>query len=282
MSVNPHGYLPYKKPILRWSWKIESLPSENAEDLLFNHDYMSIAVEFDNGQDITYHWSSELPIETIYRCPIPMWNKRETHIVIHSGKNGLGQWINEERNIYEDYKRAVGTPPQNIVRVWLIALNIFRRKEGKCDFANIKLVNSTDTIKIHLDNSFKERNTPRAMREFTKGVFKFGFYLSIYFDPQFRFTSIIKIAEKIKQLVSSDKSGNNINFYFEEAVIYRITSQFKSEFKSLRDDFVKFAFFLLASGFAHQKIDKTELIKLLNKSFSGLGYLIHFARKLEP
>jgi len=42
------------------------------------------------------------------------------------------------------------------------------------------------------------------MREFTKGVFKFGFYLCVYFDPQFRFTSIVKIAEKIKQLVSSD------------------------------------------------------------------------------
>ena len=133
----------------------------------------------------------------------------------------------------------------------------------------------------HLNNSFKEGITPKAMREFTKGIFKFGFYLCVYFDPQFRFTSIVKIAEKIKLLVSSDKIDRNFNAYLEEAVIYRITSQFKSEFKSLRDDFVKFAFSSLASGSVRQKMDKTELIKLLSESFSGLGYLIRFVRKLE-
>ena len=133
----------------------------------------------------------------------------------------------------------------------------------------------------HLNNSFKEGITPRAMREFTKGVFKFGFYLSVYFDPQFRYTSLVKIAEKIKQLVLSDKIDSIINFCLEEAVIYRMTSQFKSEFKSLRDNFVKFAFSSLESGSVREKMDKTELIKLLSESFSGLGYLIRFVRKLE-
>ena len=133
----------------------------------------------------------------------------------------------------------------------------------------------------HLNNSFKEGITPRAMREFTKGVFKFGFYLCVYFEPQFRFTSIVKIAEKIKQLVSSEKIDPNINAYFEEAAIYRMTSQFKSEFKSLRDDFVKFLFSLLASGSMHQKMERTELIKFLSESFSGLGHLIRFAKKLD-
>jgi len=119
------------------------------------------------------------------------------------------------------------------------------------------------------------------LREFTKGIFKIGFYLCVYFDTQFRFTSLVKIAEKIKLLVSSDKIDSIINSYLEEAVIYRMTSQFKSEFQSLRDDFVKFAFSSLANGSLHKKIGKTELIKLLSVSFSGLGYLIRFVRKLE-
>jgi hypothetical protein len=84
----------------------------------------------------------------------------------------------------------------------------------------------------HLNNSFKEKITPKAMKEFTKGVFKFGFYLCVYFDPQFRFTSIVRIAEKIKLLVSNDKIDRIINSYFEEAIIYRMTSQFKSEFEN--------------------------------------------------
>jgi len=47
---------------LSWSWRMEQLPSKVAEDTLPTHDYLSIAVEFDNGQDITYFWSCELPL----------------------------------------------------------------------------------------------------------------------------------------------------------------------------------------------------------------------------
>ena len=133
----------------------------------------------------------------------------------------------------------------------------------------------------HLNNSFKEGTTPKAMREFTKGIFKFGFYLCIYFDPQFRLTSVVKIAEKIKLLVSSDRIDRVINSYLEEAVIYRMTSEFKSNFESLRDDFVKFAFSSLESGSVREKTDKSELIKLLSLSFSGLGHLVRFVRKSE-
>ena len=131
----------------------------------------------------------------------------------------------------------------------------------------------------HLNNNFRERTTPKAMREFTKGVFKFGFYLCVYFDPQFRFTSTVKIAKKIKLLASSGKIDSVVNSYIEEAVIYRMTSGFKSSFESLRDDFVKFAFNSLEDGSIRMKMSRTELIKLLNVSFSGLAHLVRFARK---
>ena len=144
------------------------------------------------------------------------------------------------------------------------------------DFDNI-LIRSL----YHLNNSFGDKITPKAMREFTKGVFKLGFYLCVYFDSQFRFTSAIKIAEKIKQLISSDKIDSVVNSYFEEAVIYRMTSQFKSEFKPLRDDFVEFVFSSLESGSVSKKMERTELIKLLSTSFSGLAYLVRLVRKME-
>jgi hypothetical protein len=125
---------------LRWSWKTDVLPSRSREDDLFTHDYLSPAVEFDNGQDLTYLWSAELPPETGFRCPIPTWQGRETHVVVRSGQAGLGQWVTEERNLYADYKRWVGDPPAAIVRVWLIALSLFRRQEGQCEYGNIELL----------------------------------------------------------------------------------------------------------------------------------------------
>jgi hypothetical protein len=50
---------------------MDELMSKVREDNLITHDYLSIAVEFDTGQDITYYWSSELPVGAGFRCPIP-------------------------------------------------------------------------------------------------------------------------------------------------------------------------------------------------------------------
>lgn len=35
-------------------------------------------------------------------------------IVVESGADGLNQWISEERNLYEDYKKAFGEEPPMI------------------------------------------------------------------------------------------------------------------------------------------------------------------------
>ena len=133
----------------------------------------------------------------------------------------------------------------------------------------------------HLNKSFKDNSSLESMREFTKGVFKFSFYLCIYFDSQFRLTSIVKIGEKIKLLVSDKKINSNINSYLEEAVIFRMTSQFKNEFASLRDEFVKFVLSLLMNGTLHQQMTRPALIRFFRETFGGFGYLIRFVKKLE-
>ena len=126
---------------LRWDWRVDELPSELAEDTLPTHDYMSIALEFDNGQDLTWHWSAELPPEYSYRCPIPTWRHRETHMVVRTGTAELGRWLAEERAVLRDYERAIGgPPPERIVKAWLIAVSIFQRGRGACAYRNIEVV----------------------------------------------------------------------------------------------------------------------------------------------
>jgi hypothetical protein len=133
---------------ISWSWKISSLPSNLPEDIEPTHDYMSIAVEFENGRDITYCWSSELPEQSYYQCPLKDWENRETHVVIRSGQNNLGKWINEKRNLFNDYRSAIGTPPLKIVRVWIIANSVIQRKKGKADFADIRLIGKSKSVSI--------------------------------------------------------------------------------------------------------------------------------------
>lgn len=124
---------------LRWSWKVESLPSARAEDSLATHDYLSLAVEFDNGQDLTYLWSAALEPERSFRCPVASWRQRETHIAIRSGREGLGRWIDEERDVWRDYQKAIGSPPARIVGVWLIAASVFQHGQGRCEYRDIEL-----------------------------------------------------------------------------------------------------------------------------------------------
>ena len=125
---------------LRWAWKVDRLPGRSAENTVITHDYLSIAVEFDNGQDLTYLWSSALPVGETFRCPLPGWKDRETHVVVRSGTAELGKWLNEARNVWRDYAQAIGgEPPKRIVRVWLIANSVFGRGEGRAELGDIRL-----------------------------------------------------------------------------------------------------------------------------------------------
>jgi hypothetical protein len=133
---------------LRWSWRVDELPTDLAEDTLPSHDYLSIAVEFDDGQDLTYYWSAALPEGTVYRCPLPTWRDKETHVVVRCGKAGLGRWLDEERDLNADYQRILGGPAREVVRVWLIANSLFQRGHGRCEYASIHLVTNEGTLEV--------------------------------------------------------------------------------------------------------------------------------------
>ncbi|HBZ70897.1 MAG TPA: hypothetical protein DEP35_14640, partial [Deltaproteobacteria bacterium] len=124
---------------LTWEWKIDSLPAQVAEDTLPTHDYISLAVEFENGKDLSYFWSCALPVGHAFACPIPTWTARETHFVLRSGGEGLGRWVRESRDLYADCVGIYGSPPARIVAIWLIAVSSFRRGRGDALVADITL-----------------------------------------------------------------------------------------------------------------------------------------------
>ena len=134
---------------LRWRWRMDQLPASSAEDTLFTHDYMSVAVEFDDGRDLTYHWSVGLPPETSYCCPLPHWREREWHLVVRSGTGGLGEWQIEERTLAADRAKAIGgATPLTVARVWLIVTCVCGGGEARGSYADIELVDDAGTIRV--------------------------------------------------------------------------------------------------------------------------------------
>lgn len=132
---------------LRWSWRVHELPSAWPEDLVPTHDYLSIAVEFENGRDLTYLWSSALPVGTSFHCPLPWWDRRETHLVVRSGGGELGKWLDEERAPLADYRAIIGDPaPSRVVSVWLISVSVFQQGRGACDYSGISVGNGDRAV----------------------------------------------------------------------------------------------------------------------------------------
>ena len=133
--------------LFAFDWNYVNLPAAGPETLIPGHDYLSVALEFDNGQDLTWMWSKYLPKGTHFRCPLPWWDERETHYVLESGQENLGMWQSHKRNVLADYSESIsGEAPKRIVGVWFIANNIFAKQPALARFKELSISDNGITL----------------------------------------------------------------------------------------------------------------------------------------
>jgi hypothetical protein len=135
VRIDPREY-----PIIRWRWKIANLLERADLTRKDGDDYPArLYINFrgkrdessflDNveiavyrkiyGQDpptaaINYIWDSKAPAGTI--AP-NAYTARVRMIVVRSGADAIGRWVDEERNLLDDYRAAFGEDPPPIVSV---------------------------------------------------------------------------------------------------------------------------------------------------------------------
>ena len=121
-------------PTLQWSWKVMNIlkkgdvHSKEGDDypariyITFEYDpsklsffekskYKAIRLlygEYPPLAAINYIWESKAPVGTMVPNP---YTDRVMMFVIESGSAKLDQWVSEERNVYEDYKKAFKEEP---------------------------------------------------------------------------------------------------------------------------------------------------------------------------
>ena len=135
--------------LISFDWRYDAVPALGPETDARTHDYSSIAIEFENGQDITWMRSATVPAGTSFRCPLNWWDERETHIVLESGRDGLGAWSSHTRNIAADYDRAVsGERPTRIVGVWFISVGAFGNTLADATFADVTIETDGRTVEV--------------------------------------------------------------------------------------------------------------------------------------
>ena len=128
VNINPKEY-----PIVRWRWKVENVLKHNdvtrkdGDDfparlyITFAYDPDKVSftkkLKFMAGQAIfgdipigalNYIWDTHAPIGSIVENAYTDFAQM---VVVESGMQKVGLWVSEERNIYEDYKKAFGEEP---------------------------------------------------------------------------------------------------------------------------------------------------------------------------
>ena len=138
MKVDPKEF-----PILQWRWKVGNILKKGNVKTREGDDYPAriyIAFEYDPKklnffektkyntyrilygqypplQAINYIWESTAPKGTSVPNP---YASRVQMIVVESGPEKINQWVSEERNVFEDYRKAFGEDPPLISGVALM------------------------------------------------------------------------------------------------------------------------------------------------------------------
>jgi len=102
-----------KYPKLKWKWRAVKLPKGSNENIkLGNDNVLGVYVVFGGfpiPKTIKYIWSETLPVGTELNSP---YSSKTKMIVIRSGTENIGEWIEEERNVLADYRRLFGKPKE--------------------------------------------------------------------------------------------------------------------------------------------------------------------------
>lgn len=132
ITIDPKEY-----PIIQWRWKVTNVLKRADIHRKEGDDYPAriyIVFEYVSGRlgfsekvkyglarmlygeypplaTINYVWASNAPVGLV--APNP-YTERAMMIVVESGEKSLNAWISEERNLYEDYRKAFKDEPPMI------------------------------------------------------------------------------------------------------------------------------------------------------------------------
>lgn len=135
----------HETPLLRWNWRIHSIPEGGDENSGNRNDVAaSVYIVFDTSRilfqtvpvSIRYTWSSKYPVGTEFS----KLRGRQRIIVVGTGNEGLGKWKTFERNIVKDYEHFFGKkPPKKPIALLILSASDDTKSYTKADYDNFEL-----------------------------------------------------------------------------------------------------------------------------------------------
>ncbi len=153
---------PKEFPVVQWRWKVENVlkrsdvgrkdgddyPARLYITFAYDPDKVSFGrkLKFKAGQAIfgnipigalNYIWESKTPVGTIVENAYTDFAQM---IVVESGPSKVGMWVEESRNIYEDYKKAFGEEPSMINGVAIMSDTDNTKERAVAYYGDIRFV----------------------------------------------------------------------------------------------------------------------------------------------
>ncbi|MCK4784549.1 MAG: DUF3047 domain-containing protein [Desulfobacteraceae bacterium] len=108
-----------KTPYLNWSWRVDNVMQGLDERTKKGDDYPArVYLVFSGGMQVwktravNYVWSNNQPVGTEWPSA---YTKNNMKIAVQSGKKKLGVWVEEKRNVVEDFRRLFKKdPPEKV------------------------------------------------------------------------------------------------------------------------------------------------------------------------
>lgn len=156
---------PKNEPWVSWKWRVLQFPDKSKGEFassswIEKDDYAARfyiifpRLSFTLTKSLEYVWDKTLPKGTIIESP---YFKNIKLIVAESGDKNMGQWVYEERNIREDFKKAFGREPGNVGAIAIMTDSDNTLSTAEANYAEIKVGYKKWKTKTEEKRSFWER-----------------------------------------------------------------------------------------------------------------------------
>jgi CO dehydrogenase/acetyl-CoA synthase gamma subunit (corrinoid Fe-S protein) len=158
---------PKEFPIVRWRWKIDNVLQRSDVALKEGDDFPArLYITFEYEPDkvsfgkklkfkvgqalfgdipiaaLNYIWETKTPVGTIVENAYTDFAKM---VIVESGTQKVGMWIDEERNVYEDYKQAFREEPPMINGVAIMSDTDNTKEQATAYYGDIVFQRSVKT-----------------------------------------------------------------------------------------------------------------------------------------
>lgn len=133
---------PRRHPVLEFRWRVPADPDTKLEVSSYASPLVRLSLAFHGDPEkldfedrtklrlakiltvnglpyasLLYVWMYDVPVGTVLHSP---HTERVRMIVVESGAQRIGEWVSVRRNVLEDYRRAFGEEPQDVVAIGLM------------------------------------------------------------------------------------------------------------------------------------------------------------------